>query len=414
MEDHDNKTIMCSVLFLDIVEYSRKPVSGQIILRDGINKFLAAALLSVPVNDRIVLDAGDGAAISFMGDAGDALKAALILREKLLTEGVRMEPPLLVRMGINFGPVRLVREDSGQLNIVGDGINVAQRIMGFANPNQILVSRSYHEAITRQSQEYAEMFDYQGSRTDRHVRDHEIFAVSHQGEAAAARQKPGNAGMPETAAGRGAARNEDGQDQVARSGLLNASSQQRVLYIAIIAGALLLLAVVGIKIKSRSAAPLPQAAEAQVKPAVVQAGPAPVKAEPAVVQTTSGAVAAPPKIAEPAAENKPKTIQPVQEKPKQASAEQEKAGKKIPGDRKLKETAVVKPDTTALVSVAVTPWGEIYLDGRMQGVSPPLTELHVTAGKHAIEIRNTTFPAYTQNIQVNAGEQIKIKHKFAN
>jgi len=99
MEQRANKTIMCSVLFLDIVEYSKKPVSGQVALKDGFNAFLAAAIRDVPINDRIILDTGDGAAISFMGDVEDALKAALILREKLLSEGVHMDPPLLVRMG---------------------------------------------------------------------------------------------------------------------------------------------------------------------------------------------------------------------------------------------------------------------------------------------------------------------------
>lgn len=97
-----------------------------------------------------------------------------------------------------------------------------------------------------------------------------------------------------------------------------------------------------------------------------------------------------------------------------APAAQGKAAKDISTTRTLEETTAVEPGPPALVSVAVTPWGEIYLDGRMQGVSPPLAELQVAPGTHEIEIRNTTFPAYTQSIRVKAGEQIKIKHKFAN
>jgi hypothetical protein len=67
----------------------------------------------------------------------------------------------------------------------------------------------------------------------------------------------------------------------------------------------------------------------------------------------------------------------------------------------------------ALVSLVIKPWGEISLDGRIQGVSPPLLELQVVEGKHVIKISNTTFPAVTQTITVKAGEKIKIKHKFA-
>ena len=72
MEERDNKTIICSVLFLDIVEYSQKAVSGQISLKEGFNVFLSTALNDIPVDDRIILDTGDGAAISFLGDIEDA------------------------------------------------------------------------------------------------------------------------------------------------------------------------------------------------------------------------------------------------------------------------------------------------------------------------------------------------------
>ncbi len=421
MEQRANKTIMCSVLFLDIVEYSKKSVSGQVALKDGFNAFLAAAIRDVPVNDRIILDTGDGAAISFMGDVEDALKAALILRQKLLTEGVHMDPPLLVRMGINLGPVRLVKDINGQPNIVGDGINVAQRIMGFANSGQILVSRSYYEAVSRLSKDYSGMFDYQGSRTDKHVREHEIFAIGHPGDAAATGQKPDDKGAPEAAGKLSAAQRLNGWIQAARSAFQNASSRQRALYAAVLAGTLLLLIVVAVKIMHRPVAPLPQVAEAPA-PVVAQT-PAPdaAQAEPAVALAASGVVATPPKTAVPIAEKKPKTVQ--------ASAEQGKASKKITSTRTLEETtavnpsakvrtleetAEIKPGAAALVSVAVTPWGEVYLDGRMQGVSPPLAELQVTPGKHEIEIRNTTFPAYTQTIYVKSGEKIKIKFKFAN
>ncbi|MBI3480996.1 MAG: PEGA domain-containing protein [Nitrosomonadales bacterium] len=182
MEERGNKTIMCSVLFLDIVEYSKKSVSGQISLKDRFNSYLSLAISDVPMTDRIILDTGDGAAINFLGDVEDALKAALSLRESLLNEGPDVDHPLLVRMGINLGPVRLVRDINGQPNIVGDGINVAQRVMGFADAAQILVSRSYFDAVSRLSPQYSGMFHYQGSRTDKHVREHEVYAIGYPGD----------------------------------------------------------------------------------------------------------------------------------------------------------------------------------------------------------------------------------------
>ena len=418
MEERANKTIMCSVLFMDVVEYSKKSVSGQVALKDGFNTFLAAAIRDVPDNDRIILDTGDGAAISFIGDVEDALKAALILREKLLSEGVRMDPPLLVRMGINLGPVRMVKDINGQPNIVGDGINVAQRVMGFANPGQVLASRSYYDAVSRLSPEYAGMFDYRGSYTDKHLREHEIYAIGH----------PGDKGVYKTADNLSVAQRVNGWIQAARDAFQNASNRQRVLIVTF-TGTLLLIVVV-IKIMHRPVAPLPQMAESPIEHAVVQAESAVVQAGPAVARAASEVAAASLRMDGPTwAKTKPKTEQPAQEEPKQASAEQIKPSKKATTHRtleettavnlsarvrRLEETVVVKPGDAALVSVAVTPWGEVYLDGRMQGVSPPLAELQVAPGKHEIEIRNTTFPVYSQSIYVKAGEKIKIKHKFAN
>ncbi len=80
-----------------------------------------------------------------------------------------------MRIGINLGPARVVRDLNGNRNIIGDGINVAQRVMGFAAPNQILVSRSFYEVVSHISQEYAQLFQYAGLHRDKHIREHEFY-----------------------------------------------------------------------------------------------------------------------------------------------------------------------------------------------------------------------------------------------
>jgi len=81
-------------------------------------------------------------------------------------------------MGINLGPVRLIKDLNGQTNVIGDGINDAQRVMSFANPGQLLVSRGFHDVVSRLSDEHARLFTRETSRTDKHVREHELFAVA--------------------------------------------------------------------------------------------------------------------------------------------------------------------------------------------------------------------------------------------
>jgi hypothetical protein len=84
---------------------------------------------------------------------------------------------LRLRLGINLGPVRVVSDINGHSNVIGDGINVAQRVMSFAEPNQILVSRSYYEVVSRLAPDYAQLFQYVGLHRDKHVREHEVYEV---------------------------------------------------------------------------------------------------------------------------------------------------------------------------------------------------------------------------------------------
>ncbi|MGA7983750.1 MAG: hypothetical protein WCA01_01060, partial [Burkholderiales bacterium] len=167
--ENSGRTLVCSVVFLDIAEYSKKPVAEQLQLKQSFNGILANALDQVPVRDRIILDTGDGAAIAFLGDPEDALFSAMSIRDSA--------GALPVRLGVNLGPVRLLKDLNGQMNIIGDGINVAQRVMGFARPGQLLVSRSFYEVVSRLSRDYEKLFFHEGSRTDKHVRAHEVYSV---------------------------------------------------------------------------------------------------------------------------------------------------------------------------------------------------------------------------------------------
>jgi hypothetical protein len=165
-----SRTLVCSVLFLDIVGYSRLGVTQQIRVKQAFNEMLGASLVDTPGSERVVIDTGDGAAITFLGDPERALFAALAIFDNV------GEVP--VRMGINLGPVYLTKDINGRENVIGDGINVAQRIMSFAASGQLFVSRSFYDVVLLLSGEYATMFQAVGGRTDKHERTHEVFAVN--------------------------------------------------------------------------------------------------------------------------------------------------------------------------------------------------------------------------------------------
>jgi hypothetical protein len=121
-----------------------------------------------------MIDTGDGAAICFLGDPEEALQSALLLRD-LLTQ--KYGRKLSLRVGLHLGPIRIVFDINNRVNVVGDGINVAQRIMDFARPNQVVVSRAYYDVISRITDSAAGHFDYLGPHMDKHLRSHEIYAV---------------------------------------------------------------------------------------------------------------------------------------------------------------------------------------------------------------------------------------------
>lgn len=74
--------------------------------------------------------------------------------------------------------------------------------------------------------------------------------------------------------------------------------------------------------------------------------------------------------------------------------------------------AAAEPAGNGQVYLAISPWGEVYVDGQMAGVSPPLNMLRLPAGKHRIEIRNGKFPPYQRNIELIGDTRLRIKYKF--
>jgi hypothetical protein len=67
---------------------------------------------------------------------------------------------------------------------------------------------------------------------------------------------------------------------------------------------------------------------------------------------------------------------------------------------------------TGKVRFAIQPWGEVLVDGKSRGVSPPLKELSIPEGRHRIQIRNGGFPGYDSELDVKAGSKDEIAYSF--
>ena len=65
-----------------------------------------------------------------------------------------------------------------------------------------------------------------------------------------------------------------------------------------------------------------------------------------------------------------------------------------------------------VVQLAVSPWGQVEVDGKPMGISPPLTRLTLTSGNHTITVRNTDFPAYATTVTVDGESPVTLRHRF--
>lgn len=172
MNDKMNKNAICSVVALEIIDYSKKTNAEQADIKNLLNGFIQHALIDIPQDDCVTIETASGAAIACSGPLEDALEDALFIsitiRDEILKNNTHGSTPLYVQFGINLGAARLVKN-----SMVGEGIDEAQRIMSFANPNQILVSHVYFEMASKLTQEIAQMFE----KYEMHAHEHDVYAV---------------------------------------------------------------------------------------------------------------------------------------------------------------------------------------------------------------------------------------------
>lgn len=174
MEAKDQKTLIVSVLFLDIVGYSKRSVSDQVAIKQAFNSHLAMALQPVAADGRIVLDTGDGAAVAFLHHPEDALLAS----DRLLELSATTQGDYELRSGIHFGPAVVVHDVNGFGNLVGDAINDAQRVMSFADNGKVFASRAYADMVSRISADFAKRFSPAWTLKDKHGKPHEVARVA--------------------------------------------------------------------------------------------------------------------------------------------------------------------------------------------------------------------------------------------
>jgi len=143
---------LAAVFVADMVGYSRLMESDE----DGVlarQKNHRRQLIDPEISrhrGRIVKTTGDGMLAEF-SSAQDAVRCAIDIQSEMIQRETDEDEQRRIkyRVGINLGDV--VFEDN---DIFGDGVNVAARLEGLAEPGGVCISDIVHQAVNEQGQKY--------------------------------------------------------------------------------------------------------------------------------------------------------------------------------------------------------------------------------------------------------------------
>jgi class 3 adenylate cyclase len=133
------------VMFVDLVEYSRLPMSEQTRQLGQLQTLLreTAELRRAEASGELIcLPTGDGMALVFFRDPVAPVQCAMELARAL--SGL---PQMRLRIGVHTGPVYRVDDINANKNVSGGGINIAERVMDCGDAGHILLSSTAAELL---------------------------------------------------------------------------------------------------------------------------------------------------------------------------------------------------------------------------------------------------------------------------
>ena len=123
--------VYANVAYFRIPRFDALSVAEQASLKQALEARLREAMSWVPPQDRVVLDADEGAALVLFGDPARALDVA---------QAVHAREP--IHAGLNYGPLALSSRGT-DAKVFGDGLVGAAAAARFSTPEKLLVTHDY-------------------------------------------------------------------------------------------------------------------------------------------------------------------------------------------------------------------------------------------------------------------------------
>jgi TolB-like protein/integral membrane sensor domain MASE1/class 3 adenylate cyclase/Tfp pilus assembly protein PilF len=141
----DLKAEIAHLLLIDFVGYSKLLVNEQIEVLQELNQIVRGTecFHAAEASGKLTkLPTGDGMALLFYRSPEEPVHCALEISKAL-----QDHPRIQLRMGVHSGPVNRVRDVNDKTNMVGSGMNVAQRVLDCGDAGHILLSKHVTEDL---------------------------------------------------------------------------------------------------------------------------------------------------------------------------------------------------------------------------------------------------------------------------
>ena len=159
------------ILFCDVIGYSRRKPLSQAACQDALDEAVEGVLGELDCDraaDVITLPTGDGMLLNFLAPPLDIhLRAAVGLLKRWPSGALGADGEVGLKIGLNTHEDAWRLDINGQRNVVGDGVNTAQRIMDLARHGQILMHDKVREQLSH-SPEYAARLSFRGDFRVKH------------------------------------------------------------------------------------------------------------------------------------------------------------------------------------------------------------------------------------------------------
>ena len=150
------QTAQVRCVYIDVVHFSRgRSVEAQTLVMQRLSHVVQAALLALEV-DRdtlLTIPTGDGVCLCLINQLEPFdldIRIALLVLDQLHVLNLAERDPecrFAVRIGLNENQDNVVVDITGSRNVIGLGINMAQRVMSVAGPSQLFVGAAVYARL---------------------------------------------------------------------------------------------------------------------------------------------------------------------------------------------------------------------------------------------------------------------------